>query len=45
MGRICRVLGVAVVRGGMGAVVLEYSEGRKGEHYFGWWIVLVARWG
>ena len=45
MGWICRVLGVAVVRGGMGVVVLEYSEGRKGEHYFGWWIVLVARWG
>ena len=42
---ICRVLGIAVVRGGMGVVGLEYAEGRKGEHYFGWWIVLVARWG
>ena len=45
MGWICRVLGIAVVRGGMGVVVLVYSEGRKGEHCLDRWTVLVARWG
>ena len=42
---ICRVLVVAVVRGGMGVVALVYSEGRKDEHCLDRWSVLAVRWG
>ena len=45
MERICRVLVVAVVRGGMGVVALVYSEGRKDEHCLDRWSVLAVRWG